>query len=447
MRVVSSPEAMEREAARWLDEALSLSATLHEPGQREVYRQRLARAAEGAELALAALEGPEATAVRTRALATSARALAERAADARHGAGQLSLSAQRAPTAAACDDGWQRVASIVAVAEASARTAAARSAEVERDAPRSPVARAVRAAARKAETAARAARRIVEDRNDAFTFHADGGFSFGEGWYVAAAALLARAAIQIEPGKPATEQADCFLRDAGLGANLQPYRSRPRAPKQATDLVARAFAADPVLARRRVRAAFLGEAPIPARIVDWIDRRLLAGAPAREPPPASMPTQDRKKVLLWIRDGAYDAHRNTAPAELLELTERAVRAGLVPVWIGDEAPAISLPPGVVDLTLFWKDPLFGGPGGRRAQLQFFEHLRGAHAVVGQLGATTAGMDGPALMGLPTRYLTDAPNLRMRRWVGAVPGYEEIVRDDSHLDRVRDVLSDWAKGRR
>ena len=51
---------------------------------------------------------------------------------------------------------------------------------------------------------------------------------------------------------------------------------------------------------------------------------------------------------------------------------------------------------------------------RRAQLQFFEHLRRAHGLVGQLGVTTAGMDGPALMGLPTMYLTDAPNVRMRR---------------------------------
>jgi hypothetical protein len=53
------------------------------------------------------------------------------------------------------------------------------------------------------------------------------------------------------------------------------------------------------------------------------------------------------------------------------------------------------------------------------------------------------MDGPALMGLPTRYLTDAPNVRMRTWVGTVPGYEEIVRDGRHLDRVRETLSAWA----
>jgi hypothetical protein len=423
-------EATGREAARCLDDALGHAATLHEPGQREAHRRGLERASELAERALAALDGGDAAVARTQALATSTKAHAERAEDARHGAGQLSMSAQRAPTADACDDGWRRVAAIAAVAEESARIAATRAAELERQAPHSSLARVGHAAATKAEAAARAARRIVEDRNHAYTFHADGGFSFGEGWYVAAAGLLAGVAIQVEPAKPATAQAERFLHDAGLGGSLQAYRSRPRAPKQATDLVARAFAADPVSARRRVRTAFLGDAPIPQSIVDWADRRL-AGA------------RDGKKVLLWIRDGVYHAHRNTTPAELAELTGRAADAGLVPVWIGDAARESQLPPGAVDLRRFWSDPLFGGAGGRRAQLQLFEHLRDAHGVIGQLGVTTAGMDGPALMGLPTRYITDAPNVRMRAWVGSVPGYEEIVRDAGYLDRVRDALSGWA----
>ncbi|HEY8087873.1 MAG TPA: hypothetical protein VIF09_08510 [Polyangiaceae bacterium] len=398
--------------------------------EREVHRRRLELVIGQAERALAALDGADASVVRTRALATLAKAHAERAEDARYGAGQLSLSAQRAPTADACDEGWQRVAAIVAVAETSARVAATRATELQRDASGSSHARVARASAARAEVAARAARRIVEGRNDAYTFHADGGFSFGEGWYVAAAGLLAGVAIQIEPAKPATAQAERFLHDAGLRERLQVYRSRPRAMKQVTELVARAFAADPVSARRRVRAAFLGEASIPRSIVEWADRRL-AGA------------REGKKVLLWIRDGAYHAHRNTTPAELVELTERAVDAGLVPVWIGDTARGNEHPSGVVDLMRFWREPLFGGTGGRRAQLQLFEHLRNAHGVVGQLGVTTAGMDGPALLGLPTRYLTDAPNVRMRAWVGAIPGYEEIVRLGGYLDRVRAGLSAWA----
>jgi hypothetical protein len=80
---------------------------------------------------------------------------------------------------------------------------------------------------------------------------------------------------------------------------------------------------------------------------------------------------------------------------------------------------------------------------RRAQLQFFEHLKGVHGLVGQLGVTTAGMDGPALMGLPTMYLTDATNVRMREWVGTVPGYHEVVRADGYLEHVSHRLRNWA----
>jgi len=54
------------------------------------------------------------------------------------------------------------------------------------------------------------------------------------------------------------------------------------------------------------------------------------------------------------------------------------------------------------------------------------------------------MDGPALLGLPTIYLTDAPNARMGQWVGTVPGYEEFLRRDGYLDRVAQRLAAWAK---
>ncbi len=94
------------------------------------------------------------------------------------------------------------------------------------------------------------------------------------------------------------------------------------------------------------------------------------------------------------------------------------------------------------MTLFWKDPLFQGTDMRRAQLQLFEHLRGAHALIGQVGVTTAGMDGPALMGLPTMYLTEAPNVRLGTWVGTVPGYQEVVRGEGYLDRVSATWEQW-----
>jgi hypothetical protein len=413
---------LERTAAAILADALAPAAALHLPGGRDRHRRQLEHAIDLANRVLAAAEenGRDAGTC-AGARSTLVNAHAARARDARHGAGQLSLGAQRAPTCAACDDGWQRVEEIVAVAEASALVAARMAAELDNN--------TAWKTARAAEAAARGARRIVDERNHAYTFHADPGFSFGEGWYLAAAAVLAGVAIQIEPCKPQTPQAERFLRDAGLGTEM-PYRSRPRANKHLPEIVARAFRVDPLSAQRKLRAAFLGNAPIPQTVIDWADRGL-AGV------------SSGKKVLLWVRYGAHHPTRNTTVPELVELARRALVANLVPVLVGDAIRDGGVPSGAVDMTLFWKEPIFQGADMRRAQLQFFEHLRGAHGLVGQLGVTTAGMDGPALMGLATMYLTDAPNLRLGTWVGTVPGYREIVRGDGYLERVSDQLRRWA----
>lgn len=418
-------DTLEREAAAVLAHALSHAGALHLPGARDRHRSQLERAIELSHDVLSAAElmgGDSATTARARS--TLVNAHAARAQDARHGANQLSLGAQRAPTRDACDDGWQRVEAIVAVAEASAFEAARMAGPLDDH--------AASKAARAAKEAARDARRLVDERNHAYTFHADPGFSFGEGWYLAAAAVLAGIAIQLEPGKPQTSQAERFLQDAGLTSRLQPYRSRPRANKNLTEIVARAFRSGPLAAQRRLRAAFLGEAPIPQAVVDWADRKL-ARAPVG------------KKVLLWVRYGGHQPTRNTTHSELCELTRRALAAELVPVLVGDAVRDGEAPTGALDLALFWKEPLFQGADMRRAQLQLFEHLKGAHGLVGQFGVTTAGMDGPALMGLPTMYLTDAPNVRMREWVGTVPDYQEVVRGDGYLERVSHTLKRWAEG--
>jgi len=423
-------ERLEREAWRALAEVRLLQEKLHEPGRRERYRRLLEFALDHAERALATTTD---LAIIVHARAALALAGARKAEDALHGAGQLSQSAQRAPTLEACDDGWRRVESIVAGAESAAHIAVTNAVELETVAPRLAIARRSSRAARQAETAARAARRIVEERNHAYTFHADSAFSFGEGWYLAAAAVLAGVAIQIEPGKDGTVRAEKFLRDAGLGDRLQPYRPRPRAMKHTTELVGRAFRADAAQAQKKLRAAFLGEGPIPSAIVDDVDQRLLH-APGEQ------------KVLLWVRDGAHHPGRNTSHAEILELSAAVRAAGLVPVVTGDAIRGGDIPPGTVDLILFWKDSIFRQEDQRRAQLQFFEVLRERHGLVGQIGVTTAGMDGPALMGLPTLYLTDQPNVRMREWVGAVPGYQEVVRGSDHLERVARVFLEWRSGR-
>jgi hypothetical protein len=419
---VSAAESLEREAARTLAEALELVVHHRGRGPRECHRRLLAHAIDQAEHALAAAEcGPMG-----RARGILARAHTARAEDALHGAGQLSLSAQRAPTLEACDEGWRRVERIVVAAEDASN--AARTAAGAMAGHSSSVAREARAAASRADAAARAARKIVDDRNHAYTFHTDPGFSFGEGWSLAAAAVLAGVTIQIEPEKPGTAHAERFLRDAGLGDRLRPYRSRPRANKQTTDVVARAFRADPLGAQQRLRAAFLGDATIATAVSDWIDPRLAGRG-------------DRRKVLVWVRDGAHQPGRNTVFSELVELTRRVQQAGLLPILIGDALRDGAVPAGAMDMILFWKDPVFRGDDGRKAQLQLFEHVRDAHDVVGQLGVTTAGMDGPALMGMPTIYLTDSSNARMRAWVGAVPGYREIVRESGYLERVSGWLTE------
>ena len=233
--------------------------------------------------------------------------------------------------------------------------------------------------------------------------------------------------IQLEPDKPQTAQAERFLRDAGLAARVVPYRPRPRANKQLPELVARAFRADPLGAQGQLRAAFLGDDPVATPIVAWADGRL----PDR-----------RRKVLLWVRHGKHHPNRNTSHAELVALAVLALAAGFLPVLVGDALREGPPPPGTVDLTLFWKDPLFQADDMRRAQLQLFEHLRTSHGLAGQLGVTTAGMDGPALLGLPTMYLTDAPNVRLGTWVGAVPGYEEVVRGPGYLERIAERLMRW-----
>ncbi|MCK5800540.1 MAG: hypothetical protein KAI47_25300 [Deltaproteobacteria bacterium] len=415
----------------------TLAAALHLPGARERHRRQLQRAIELAQEVLDVLGDKDAAkdaandadadadagdlATIAGARFTLLKAYVARAQDARHGAGQLSLGAQRAPTRDDCDDGWRRVEAIVAVSEASALEARRWAIQLDTH--------VAWEALRAAEAAAQEAWKIVDARNNAYTFHTTPSFSFGEGWYLAAAATVADVAIQIEPNEAQTAQAEHFLRAAGLGDRIVPYRSRPRANKHLPEIIACAFRAAPIATQRKLRGAFLADAAISQAIVDWTDRTLVCAPKG-------------KKVLLWLRYSAYHPTRNTTYPELVQLVERILAANLVPILIGDALRDGDAPSGAIDMTLFWKLPIFQGADMRRAQLQLFEHLKGAHGLVGQVGVTTAGMDGPALMDLPTLYLTQAPNVRLGKWVGAVPGYQEVVRDDTSLTRISQTLRQW-----
>lgn len=412
-------ELTPRAVSLWA-EATALQGTLHLPGVRDDYRLRLEQVVLSATRALGnAVESQEVALLH----GVLVHAFAARAEDARYGAGQLARGSQRAPTLEDCEDGWQRVEEIVCTAEEAAAAAAGYARRLD-------TARA-RALARRAEVAAIAARKIVLERNRAYTFHADPGFSFGEGWYLAAAALFAGLSIQIRPGAAQELPARRFLGDAGLDGSLRPYRSRPASPKHLTHIIAAAFRADALKAQGTLRTAFLGDEPPSAPLKSWVAGKV-GGKPGA-------------KVLLWVRRGDHDAQRNTGFAELRQLSELALHAGLTPIFFGDNVPLELVPPGAVNLTLCWKEPLFQGPEMRRAQLHLFEELRCRHGLVGQIGVTTAGMDGPALMGLPTLYLTQERNLRLGKWVGAVPGYQEVVREPGYLDIIGTTLHQWLLG--
>lgn len=406
-----------RKAATLLAEATALQGTLHLPGVRDDYRSRLEHVVLLATRALGnAVESREVALLQW----VLVRAQGARAEDARYGAGQLSRGSQRAPTLEDCEDGWQRVEQIACNAEEAALEAA-RFARVLNTAK-------ARAIARRAEVAGKAARKIVIERNLAYTFHACPGFSFGEGWYLAAAALFAGVPIQIRPGAARELQAKRFLLDAGLEASLRTYRSRPASPKHLTHIIAEAFRADAPGAQCTLRAAFLGDESPSASLRSWID--------------GNVGGNQEQKVLLWVRTGDHDVERNTCFNELRQLSELVLNAGLAPIFFGDAVPADLVPTSGVDLTLCWKEPLFQGPDMRRAQLQLFEELRCRHGLVGQIGVTTAGMDGPALMGLPTLYLTQERNVRLGKWVGAVPGYQEVVRAPGYFEIIRTALHQW-----
>ena len=413
----ASAALLAAEAEEILNSAEELERTLHLTGVRDDYRIRIER---GIALATQALKEVNDDHQRAKIRKRLVIALAARAEDARYGAGQLSRSAQRAPTLQDCEDGWSKVRSIVVNAKNSSQEAR-RHADILGDY------RSQKLAAR-AESAATSAQRTLDERNQAYTFFTDPGFSFGEGWYLAAASLLVGLPIQIKAGTVQEEQARRFLHDAGLSGALVPYRSRPANPKHLTDIIAQSFRDDPNGAQRLLRAAFLGTDARPPELVEWLAQRV--------------GNDSNEKVLLWVRISDHDAHRNTDFAELQQISHLARNAGLTPVYFGDAIDSSVELDGAIDLTLCWKEPLFQGAGMRRVQLQFFEELRQSYGLIGQIGVTTAGMDGPALLGLPTAYLTASPNVRLGKWVGAVPGYQEVVRVPGYMKTLGSILEDW-----
>lgn len=285
-----------------LEEARALSRLLHQDKNRERYRALLMEVIEVAQAERAPDEP-----LSTRALRTLLEAHAARAESARYGAGQLARGSQRAPTEEDCEDGWERVESIIAEAEEAARAALAIARSLDET--------QAHIVAEAAQRAADKARALIGERNRSYTFHTDPTFSFGEGWYLAAAGLLAGVEIQLEEG-PHAAATELFLREAGLLDRLRPFRARPRANKALPEIVARAFRSDPSGARAKLRAAFLGHVPVPLEIRRFAEERLAS-------------SRSQVKVLLWVRRGVHHPDRNTDFGELSELCRRALSLALV----------------------------------------------------------------------------------------------------------------------
>lgn len=404
------------------DLAKTLSQPLHLPGARDMHRTELKRIIKSAISILEELtDDPFDKENLNRTYLILLKAYLAQAHDAFHGANQLAQGSQRAPTREDCEDGWQRVESIVRVAEDSAQKG-------KQCAERSNLSNAYKIA-NQIKRIANDARRIIDERNHAYTFHTSSGFSFGEGWYVAAAAVLDNIEIQIEDQQSQSVAAKRFLSDAGLVDSIIPYRSRPRANKHLPAIIAEVFQRNPNASQKKLRKTFLGDQKVPKAIAEWADKKLV-GRPKT------------KKLLLWIRYSQYHAMRNTDHEELIELIIRARTLNLMPILIGDALQEKCDINEVIDMTLFWKRPIFTGEDMRRAQLYLFEYLKAEHHLIGQIGVTTAGMDGPALMGLNTIYITQEPNVRLGKWVGLVPGYVEIVREGNYLSRIQKILEEW-----
>ena len=281
---------------------------------------------------------------------------------------------------------------------------------------------------------------IIDARNHAYTFHTDPGFSFGEGWYLAAAAALDEGvAVQIEPGKSQTPQAERFLCDCRPECSADFVSPAPTCEQASPgDRGSKPSAPTHSPPSGGSRAAFLGDAPIP--------RSRSSIGPIGRMASASL---KRNKVLLWVRRGAHHPtteHERPQSSSTSSRRALAARARTRPRRRRRPSTAQRSDGRCGHHALAGRSPSSRAPRCDAAQLQLFEHLKRAHALVGQLGVTTAGMDGPALMGLETMYLTAAPNVRMCEWVGSIPGYQEVVRSEGYLERISDTLRRWAMTR-
>lgn len=151
----------------------------------------------------------------------------------------------------------------------------------------------------------------------------------------------------------------------------------------------------------------------------------------------------RKKVLIWNRARDYQSERNTSLCLLNQLFSLVAEANLFPILFGHP---IEAPRSPCNLTELWREPELES---HMAQLSFVNLLRDKYNLVGSIGNRSGGMDGHALLGLPTLYLEASTALgcnqeRMKQWVDVVPGYKRLCLNKPDIDDacLADEVKKW-----
>ncbi|WP_157231999.1 hypothetical protein [Hyalangium minutum] len=149
------------------------------------------------------------------------------------------------------------------------------------------------------------------------------------------------------------------------------------------------------------------------------------------------------RIFLWVRinkrkpKATAHLELDTSVEGLRQITRRIVeenavrKAAGIPEWIialtGDSIDLNALKNKVlkdhcVNMMEFWNAPGWNKAWGRCGQLTAFAYLYGRNAKMVNLGMRSGGLEGPALIGIPTIYMeeTDNPQQdRMKKWVGPV----------------------------
>jgi hypothetical protein len=147
------------------------------------------------------------------------------------------------------------------------------------------------------------------------------------------------------------------------------------------------------------------------------------------------------KILIWNRArNDYEKVRDTSPRLLSQLTQLVRTKGFNPVLFGH--PVKNAPRLSCNLTEIWNEP---GIGSHLEQLRFVEHIRRHFDVVGSIGNRSGGMDGPALLGMPTLYLEERDaehQARMFDWTRCMFNYRRVFLDGHEIPDGSTTKQTW-----